>query len=137
MQYYAVCKRELWFEYNNIEIDRCNKHIVKGTLVDDNTYDHIDRETLRLGPIAPDMSENGKIVEIKPSKSYKRASRLQLYYYLWYLEEKYDIKKDGVLAYPKQKERNEISLDKNKKDEIESIISDIYKIVMKDKPPQV
>jgi len=39
MQYYFVCERELWFLSRNVEIDRSNPNIVRGTRVDDESYE--------------------------------------------------------------------------------------------------
>lgn len=137
MQYFEICKRELWFEYHDIEIDRSNPHVVQGTIVDDQSYDYLNRETVRIGSIAPDMLQNGKIVEVKPSKAFEDAKKSQLKYYLWYLETKYDIEKNGVLAYPKQRERADITLENDDREEIEDKINEIYDIVTKDEPPEL
>ncbi|NNC25106.1 Dna2/Cas4 domain-containing protein, partial [Salinisphaera sp. USBA-960] len=51
MQYYHVCERELWFESRNLEIDRENAAVVRGTRVDETAYDE-KRENLHLGMIS-------------------------------------------------------------------------------------
>jgi len=137
MQYYIVCKRELWFEYHNIEIDRDNKHISRGEIVDSTSYEYLDRQTLRLGPIAPDMEDDGKIIEIKPSSILEEASKLQLLYYLWYLDTVYDCEMDGVLAYPEEKTRKEVKLTSENREKVEKAIDEIYSIVQKDSPPEL
>lgn len=137
MQYIEICKREVWFEYNNIEIDRENEHIVKGSIIDDNSYSYLDRNSIRIGPISPDMLDDGRIVEIKPSRSYEDSKKNQLYYYLWYLENKYSVSKDGVIAYPEQRERENVELTDEISDHIESLIEDIYNIVKDPEPPKL
>ena len=66
MQYYYVCERELWFESRNLEIDRENPTVVRGTRVDDTAYSD-KRENLHLGMISFDLLDDGRVVEIKPS----------------------------------------------------------------------
>jgi CRISPR-associated exonuclease Cas4 len=137
MQYVEVCEREVWFEYHNINIDRSNPHVVEGTIVDESSYDGLNRKTIRIGPIAPDMLQNGKIVEIKPSQAYEDAKKSQLQYYMWYLKNKYDIKKEGILAYPEQRKRINIVLTKEDEQDVEDRIRRIHKIVSMDNPPEL
>ncbi len=44
MQYYYVCERELWFESRNVEIDRENASVARGTRVDESSYGDRTRE---------------------------------------------------------------------------------------------
>ena len=136
MQAYYICHREVWFISRQLRLDTNNKHIVKGEMVDQNTYKE-NSERIRLGPIAPDMLEDGKIVEVKPSKKLEKASKMQLAYYLWYINEKYGEEKEGVLAYPKQRTREHIQLTEDLINEVESAIKGIYNITTKDNPPEI
>lgn len=82
MQYYAVCKRELWFYLQDVSIDKSNTHIHHGTRVDEQTFDD-DCESLRFGMIVPDLLEDGRVAEIKlSSDGLAEGGTLQLYYYL-------------------------------------------------------
>ena len=85
MQYYHVCKRELWFESRNLEIDRENPTVVRGTRVDDTAYSD-KRENLRLGMVSLDLLDDGRVVEVKPSSTLTEPAEMQLSYYLWYLD---------------------------------------------------
>ena len=58
MQYYEVCERELWFESRNIEIDRENAAVVRGTQVDDSAYEEERRNLSIDGTIAIDVLED-------------------------------------------------------------------------------
>jgi len=44
MQYYYVCERELWFESRNVEIDRENASVARGTRVDESSYGERSQE---------------------------------------------------------------------------------------------
>jgi len=69
MQYYYVCERELWFESRNVEIDRENASVARGTRVDESSYGERSQENLRLRMIALDLLEDGRVVEVKPSST--------------------------------------------------------------------
>lgn len=135
MQYYEVCERELWFESRDIEIDRENPNVVRGTHVDDTAYDDKRRNLSIDGRIAPDMLDDGRIVEVKPSSSLVEPARLQLLYYLWYLDRVVGIEKEGVLAHPTERKREPVELTDEAVDRVEDAIRGIYEIVQLESPP--
>lgn len=134
MQYYHVCKREVWFESRNLEIDRENPTIVRGTRVDDTAYSE-KRRNISLGMIALDLLEDGRVVEVKPSSSLTEPATMQLSYYLWYLERVAGIEKDGVLAHPRERSREPIELTDERADKVEDAIRGISDIVRQETPP--
>lgn len=134
MQYYHVCKRELWFESRNLEIDRENSTVVRGTRVDDTAYSE-NRRNLRLGMISLDVLENGRVLEVKPSSTLTEPARMQLSYYLWYLEHVADVERDGVLAHPRERKREPVELTKERTEKVESAIRGIYDVVTRESPP--
>lgn len=134
-QYYAVCERELWFLDRYVEIDRNTPEIVRGTTVDDRSYAEKRRQVKIDGVVAIDLLETGRIVEVKPSSTLVEPARLQLLYYLWYLDRVKDVRKEGVLAHPTERNREEVTLDESAQDEVESAIEGIYEIISADSPP--
>ncbi|AFZ74579.1 CRISPR-associated protein Cas4 [Natronobacterium gregoryi] len=134
MQYYHVCKRELWFESRNLEIDRENPTIVRGTRVDDTAYSK-KRRNISLGMIALDLLEDGRVVEVKPSSALTEPATMQLSYYLWYLERVAGIEKDGVLAHPRERNREPIELTDERTDKVEGAIRGISDVVSRETPP--
>ncbi|ELY41478.1 CRISPR-associated protein Cas4 [Natronorubrum sulfidifaciens] len=134
MQYYHVCKRELWFESRNLEIDRENPTVVRGTRVDDTAYGE-KRRNLHLGMIALDLLEDGRIVEVKPSSALTEPARMQLLYYLWYLEHVAEIQKDGVLAHPRERKRESVELTDERTEKVENAIRGIHDVVAQETPP--
>lgn len=135
MQSYFICNREVWFINSRIELNRDNQHIMRGTRVDNSAYGGSDN--LFLGPISADLLDDGRVVEVKPSQSFERGSRMQLAYYLWYLRKRHGIEKDGVLAYPEQREREPVELDEELANQVEEAISGIYEIVSNETPPEL
>ncbi|WIV68813.1 CRISPR-associated protein Cas4 [Natrialbaceae archaeon AArc-T1-2] len=134
MQYYHVCKRELWFESRNLEIDRENPTVVRGTHVDDTAYSE-KRRNLHLGMISLDVLEDGRVVEVKPSSTLTEPAKMQLSYYLWYLEHVADVERDGVLAHPRERKREPIKLTGERAEKVEDAIRGIYDVVTRESPP--
>lgn len=135
MQYYHVCKRELWFEAHDIEIDRENAGIVRGTAVDERSYADRGEQNLRFGMISLDLLEDGRPVEIKPSSAMTEPAEMQLSYYLWYLDRVADVQRDGVLAHPRERRRETVTLTAERTASVEAAIRGITEIIEQETPP--
>jgi CRISPR-associated exonuclease Cas4 len=135
MQYYHVCKRELWLASRNLEIDRENVAVVRGTHVDDSSYGDRSEESLRLGMISLDLLEDGRVVEVKPSSTLTEPARMQLSYYLWYLDRIAGVKREGVLAHPTERRRESVELTDERAEKVEGAIRGIHGIITEDSPP--
>lgn len=135
MQYYFVCKRELWFLDRGVEIDRENPNVVRGTRVDETAFDRERRHYGIDGTIAVDLLEDGRVVEVKPSSALVEPARMQLSYYLWYLDRVAGVQKDGVLAHPTEREREVVELTEERAAKVEDAIRGIYDVVRQDSPP--
>lgn len=135
MQYFAVCKRELWFYLRDISIDKDNEHIHRGTRVDETAFAG-RRESVNLGMIVPDLLDNGRIAEIKPSSDGPGEGReLQLYYYLWYFKHVLGTERDGVLIYPTENKRETVTLTASDEERVEDVIREIYDLRDQSSPP--
>jgi len=135
MQYYFVCKRELWFLSRDIEIDRDNSNIVRGTRVDEGSYERKKKNFYIDGNVAIDVLDSGKVVEVKPSSKLVEPATMQLLYYLWYLKKVAGVERDGVLAHPTEKRREEVLLTEENEQKIEDAIRGIHDVVTSDTPP--
>lgn len=135
VQYYHVCERELWFMSRGIDIDRNTKNIQRGTYVDERSYRDKRRSFSVDGRISLDLLEDGDVMEVKVSSKLETPPRMQLLYYLWYLERVHDVEKDGVLAYPKERSRERVELTHSSAVEVESTLSGIIDIVESERPP--
>ena len=134
-QYYVVCERELWFLSRDVEIDRDTPAIVRGSGVDDSAYSDKRRDVRVDGIIAIDVLDSGEILEVKPSSSMTEPARLQLLFYLWYLDRVTGVEKTGVLAHPTEKRRETIELTPETSAEVESAIRGIREVVSAESPP--
>lgn len=135
IQYAVICERELWFYLHGVDIDRDNSHIATGSSVDEHFY--TDAETYVLDSmIAPDILEDGRIVEVKPTSNKTNGPKMQLSYYLWYLQEFYDLEKTGVLAYPTERKREEVILTEERANTVEELIDTVYEMYTASSPPE-
>jgi len=69
VQYYHVCKRELWFTSRGIDIDRSAANIRRGTHIDETSYRDNRRSFQINGRIALDMLDSGEVMEVKASST--------------------------------------------------------------------
>jgi CRISPR-associated exonuclease Cas4 len=137
VQYYHVCKRELWFMSRGIDIDRGDENIVRGTHTDEQSY-RDRRQSFRVnGRIQLDVMESGDVMEVKVSSTLEEPARMQLLYYLWYLDEILDVQKDGILAYPRERTRERVTLDAEARASVESTIEGIHEVVERESPPSL
>lgn len=137
MQYYHVCQRELWFMSRGIDIDRDTANIRRGTHIDETSY-RDKRSSFQVnGRIALDVLDSGDVMEVKASSALEEPPRMQLLYYLWYLDRVLDVERDGVLAYPDERERRQVSLTEETAAEVEEAIRGIIDVVSADAPPEL
>jgi CRISPR-associated exonuclease Cas4 len=137
MQYYEVCTRELWFFSRGVDIDRETTNIQRGTHIDETSYEDRRRSFSINGRIVLDMLDSGEVMEVKASSALEAPAKLQLLYYLWYLDEILDIERDGVLAYPAERKRESVELDTESREWVEEAIRGVIQTVERDEPPEL
>ena len=136
VQYYVTCKRELWFYCNQINMNYDNDDINIGRLIHEKSYSRENKE-IRVDNMVFDyikVDDCLSIFEVKKSSKLTIGAEYQLYFYL-YTMRKVVSEVRGVLAYPKEKKKEELILDDEKIKEIESILNGILDIVALKKPP--
>lgn len=87
------------------------------------------------GTIAIDLLDDGRVVEVKPSSALEEPARMQLSYYLWYLKHVHGLEKEGVLAHPRERQRERVVLTDELEEKIETAIRGIHTIVTASSPP--
>jgi len=120
-----------------IDIDRETTNIQRGTHVDETSYSDARSSFMIDNRIQIDVLDSGDIMEVKVSSALEKPARMQLLFYLWYLREIYDIQKDGVLAYPTERTREQVVLDDSATVEVESTVAGILDVVNRDQPPEL
>lgn len=137
VQYYEVCRRELWLMSRGLDIDRHAVNIRRGTHVDETSYRDKRQSFTVNGRIAIDLLDSGDVMEVKVSSKLEEPARLQLLYYLWYLETVLDIEREGVLAYPRERKRERVELDERNRERIEGVLQGVIDVVESEHPPEL
>lgn len=136
--YYFVCKRKLWFFSNGIQLEEDNEDVILGKLIDENSYSKELKHILIDNTVNIDFIKDWKILhEVKKQKSIEEAGIWQLKYYLYFLKIRGINIEKGILDYPKLKKREEIFLSKDDEKKIKEILSEIEKITLMEKPPEL
>lgn len=136
VQYYKVCKRELWLFAHQINYE--SNYITWGRLIHQGSYSREKKNILIDDTISPDFLRkrgNMVVVEIKKSSKLEEPVRYQVLYYLWYLKQK-GIDAEGGIVYPKERKKEKVILTRDIEEEILQIIKDIEEIVRRSAPPE-
>ena len=136
--YYFVCKRKLWFFSNEIQLEEDNEDVILGKLIDENSYSKELKHILIDNTVNIDFIKDWKILhEVKKQKSIEEAGIWQLKYYLYFLKIRGINIEKGILDYPKLKKREEVFLSEDDEKKIKEILSEIEKITLMEKPPEL
>lgn len=136
--YYFVCKRKLWFFSNGIQLEEDNEDVILGKLIDENSYSKELKHILIDNTVNIDFIKDWKILhEVKKQKSIEEAGVWQLKYYLYFLKIRGINIEKGILDYPKLKKREEVFLSKDDEKKIKEILSEIEKITLMERPPEL
>ena len=136
VQYYVVCKRELWFYIKQINMNYNNDDITIGKLIHEQAYSRENKE-VRIDNMVFDFVRNDDelvIFEMKKSSKLSIGAKYQLYFYMYNLRS-ISPRVKGILVYPKERKREEIFLDDDIIEKMDQIIKGILKISNLNKPP--
>ena len=136
--YYYICRREVWFISHGIEPDQNNEHISLGRLINEDYYRKFPKEIMLDNKIKIDLIEGGRVIgEVKKSSRYLKSAKMQLLFYLYYIEKTRGTKVKGILLIPEERKRIYLSLSQEDRMEIEKAIKEIEKITKSLKPPEL
>lgn len=136
--YYEVCKRKLWYFYNEIQMEQGNENVEIGKVLDEETYKR-DKKHINIDNIIniDFIRSKGILHEVKKSKKIEEASILQVKYYLYFLEKRGVTNIKGKIDYPLLKQSIDVELEDGDIDKIEEILKDINLIVKEKYPPML
>lgn len=136
--YYYVCKRKLWYFYNEIAMEHNHENVLLGKLLDEDAYERNDKHINIDNVINIDYIKKEHILhEIKKSRKIEKASIMQLKYYLYYLHIRGVEEITGKIDYPLLKQTVEVFLEDEDIIEIEATLKEIQKIGSIERPMQI
>lgn len=137
MYYYHVCKRKLWYFYNNIQMEYTNENVAIGKLLDENSYKRDEKHINIDDVINIDfLRSQGILHEVKKSNKIEEASVWQVKYYLFYLK-KHGVEIKAKIDYPLLKQTLEVEILQEDINIIEAVLNDIIEIVSEPNPPML
>lgn len=137
MDYFFICKRKLWLFDKGICMEKNNDRVIQGSVVHEESYKRAKtKEQLIDNLIKLDIIDNNYVKEVKISSRMKKADRMQLLYYLYYLKQM-GIQRKGSLNYVKEKTVEEVELTKEDEKFIEEILKEIDTLLQYKYPPKV
>lgn len=137
MNYYYICKRKLWLFNKGITMEENNERVLGGKVLHEQSFkNEKSKEVLIDSLIKIDVVGKKSIKEVKSSSKMELSDSMQVYYYLWYLEQ-LGIAKTGEINYVKEKKKIELKLDDNIREEIKSAINNINELKKLGKAPAI
>lgn len=136
--YYQVCKRKLWYFYNEIQMEQGNENVAIGKTIDEETYKRDEKHINIDNIINIDfIRSKGILHEVKKSKKIEEASIMQLKYYLYYLYIRGVKEIVGKLDYPLLKQTVDVFLEEEDIKEIKATLEEIQKMISLETPMQL
>jgi len=143
VHYYVLCPRKLWWFSHGMEQEHVTggvgaENVALGQLVHSESYqDKCRKDVLIDGLLRLDFTDAGAVHEVKKSQGGQHATLFQLLYYLYYLKHEKGIETMGVIDYPKQRRREEVTLTPDLEAEVERVIEGVRATRERPTPPPV
>lgn len=133
--YYIVCKRKLWYFYNQIQMETESENVKIGKVLDETAYEREEKHINIDDVISIDfIKSKGILHEVKKSKKIEEAGIMQVKYYLYYLKQKGVEGIKGKVDYPLLKQSIDIELKDDDEKYIESVLIELKEIVNRPLP---
>src|SRR5580700_1817342 len=144
VHYFVLCPRKLWWFSHGL--DQANtgdshtgaENVALGQLLHEDSYARQGHKDVMIDNLLRlDFTDDGVVHEIKKSKGGQRATLFQLLYYLYYLKHEKGIETTGVIDYPKQRRREEVTLTPEYEAEVEKVLESLRATRRMASPPVV
>lgn len=128
--YYIVCKRKLWYFYNNICMEQENENVKIGKIIDETSYQREEKHITIDNVVSIDfIRQKGVVHEVKKSRKIEEAGIWQVKYYLFYLHHKGLPGIKAKIDYPLLRQTLDVELSLEDEEEIEKMLQEIEIIV--------
>lgn len=139
VNYFVVCPRKLWLYAKGIRMEPLSDRVALGRLLHERAYPDLPRREVLIDDlIKVDMLEHeNKVLEIKHSRKLIDAARLQIAYYLFYLNRIGAGELIGELRFPKERRKEEVRLTPDLEIQVIEALREIQNIEQLPQPPKV
>lgn len=142
VNYYLICHRKLWLFSHGVQMERENENVQAGKLIGESSYKREQKEVKIDDRIVLDWVEtkvlsDGSLVlhETKKSRAFDNAHRLQVLYYLFYLQCK-GVAAQGEIDYPLLKQTQRVQLTPETQNEVEQVLEGVADVVSREQAPE-
>lgn len=133
----VICERQAYFHQQDIDVVTDNQLIQIGKLIEERFYEKEEEQSIIIdGMISPDRIEDGVIYETKKSSGAIDASKLQLEYYMWYINETRGREYNGEIRIPEERKTVSIEFDDVRTNRIRESVSSLYRLYKQNDIPQ-
>lgn len=147
---YHICHRELWLHAHEIRMEHTSDTVSEGRLIGESTYPNRAAKGIQLElsvPLDGDWQAGAKIDyydsktktvhETKKSDRMEQAHLAQVKFYLYLLAKSGVEGAQGIIEYPKQRDRTQVALSATDRLDVEQWIKAIQTILGQKKCPPV
>lgn len=136
INYYFVCKRKLWYFTHGLNMEHNSTRVEIGKEVHEDSFKRERKEIMIDNRICLDFIDKELIInETKLSKAMDKATKYQILYYIYYLENKGIENIKGVVHYPKSKRTETIELTDEYRQDLDKIVKEVNIIKYQDDSP--
>ncbi len=141
VNYFFHCKTQLWLFSHFVTQEQESDLVVLGKILEESVFKEIKSKNILIDQtVSLDFIKKGTtliVFDIKKSSKFYEAHYHQLLYYLWYLKKIKGISNvKGILSYPKEKRKEEITLTPKDENKLSKVLLEINKIVSLKTPPK-
>lgn len=140
--YYFLCHRKLWLFSNHLDMEHNHENVALGKFISESTYErkkheiHISDEKDEIVLDFYD-GKNKVIHEVKKSDKMEDTHTWQVKFYISVLESKGIEGVTGEIDYPKLRQKVNVQLNQNDRNELNKIKEEIVGIINSKDPPDV
>lgn len=115
-------------------MEKNSDQVLLGKLLDEESFPRKRKKMTIDDLISVDVFDDTTVYEVKYSRAFEKASKMQLGYYLYYLQ-KLGIEREGILSYPRLRKREKVILTEELVHEIETALAKIQEVLASPSPP--
>ncbi len=138
--YYIVCKRQLWFFSNKIQMEEFSEDVLIGKIISEETFKREKFKELSIENLKIDyikIKDEIIVNEVKKSRKLEESHIWQVKYYIFRLKKLGLPCYRGIIHYPKLFKKLEVEYKESDSPKIEEALLKIDEIIKQEKPPEV
>ncbi|MCX7607528.1 MAG: CRISPR-associated protein Cas4 [Bacteroidia bacterium] len=136
---FAACPRQFWFSNRGIRMEPFSELVADGKLLSEKAYAYRAKRLrqIQIGRIKVDLYDPKRrlVYEIKRAPRLLSAHRMQLLFYLYYLEKLGFPDAKGYLVYPRHRKKILVELTPSAREELIRLLEALQQVRHQPKPP--